>query len=176
LHTKLLLLTVLLLSCNAFASTICIQDCTFTGGGTGGSTLPQILEIFPIDGSGLFLDTAGLIILDSNVYDNLSNLTINSSTNVYIGHDSLPLDTNIPETFELNTLSYSGGLSITGLANDYVLLRQFYGDTELNLTAARGILVIDTNTTTVVPLSGSIFFMLSGLALLFTQLLRKNKI
>jgi len=106
--TKLLLLATLLLSANSFATTICALNCPSNGGGSGGSTLPQILEIFPTDGSYLFLDTTGLIILDSNVYYNQLNLTINSST-VYIGQNSLPSDMLLPETLELNTLSYTGG-------------------------------------------------------------------
>ena len=169
-----LILIVVSISGNSSATTICAFDCPSTGGGSSGSTLPQITEIFPTDGSDLLLDTTGLIILDSDVYNNLLNLTISPSTSVYIGQNSLPSDKALPDTLELYTISYTGGLSITGLANDYVLLQYFNGNTSLNLTAANGILVIDVDTLTAVPLPGSLILMFSGFALLFTQIFRKN--
>ena len=169
-----LFLVILLLSGNSSAATICALDCPTSGGGSGGSVLPQILDIFPTDGSDLFLDTTGLIILDSSVYNNLANLTISSSTSVYFGQNSLPSNLTLPDTLELNTLSYTGGLSITGLANDYVLLQQFSGNTNLNITATNGVLVLDVATLTAVPLPGSILFMFSGAALLFSGFFRKK--
>jgi len=169
-----LLLTSLFLSSNSFATTICSSNCPSTGGSSGGSVLPQILEIFPMDGSDLILDTTGLILLDSNIFNNLANLTINSSTIVYIGESTLPSNLALPDTLELNTLSYTGGLSITGLANAYVLLQQFNATTSLNLTAANGILVMDTSTLAAVPLPGSIIFMFSGLTLLCARSFKKN--
>ncbi len=171
---KSLLLTVLLLSGNSFATTICALDCQSIGGGSGGSSFPQILEIFPTDGSDLFLETTGLIILDVNVYSNLLDLTINPSSSVYIEQSSLPSGLLLPDILELNTLSYTGGLSITGLANDYVLLQQFNGTTSLNLTATNGILVMDTSTLAAVPLPGSIIFMFSGITLLLVRSFQKN--
>jgi len=171
---KVLIIIAVSLSGNSFASTICALDCPSTGGGSGGGALPQITEIFPTDGSDLLLDTSGLIILDSDIYNNLLNLTINPSTTVYIGQSSLPSNDALPDTLELFTITYTGGLSITGLASDYVLLQHFNGNTALNLTAANGILVIDTNTLTSVPLPGAIIFMFSGIALLFTQAFRKR--
>lgn len=169
-----LLLISLLLSSNSFATTICAINCPTTGGGAGGSELPLILEIFPTDGSDLILDTTGLIILDSEIFNNLPNLTINSSTTVYIGESSLPSNLALPDILELNTLFYTGGLSITGLANDYVLLQQFSGSTDLNLTAANGILILDTSTLTAVPVPGSLLFMFSGITLLLTNVFRKK--
>jgi len=169
-----LLLTSLFLSSNSFATTICSSNCPSTGGSSGGSVLPQILEIFPIDGSDLILDTTGLILLDSNIFNNLANLTINSSTIVYIGESTLPSNLALPDTLELNTLSYTGGLSITGLANAYVLLQQFNATTSLNLTAANGILVMDTSTLAAIPLPGSIIFMFSGLTLLCARSFKKT--
>ena len=169
-----LLLTSLFLSSNSFATTICSSNCPSTGGSSGGSVLPQILEIFPIDGSDLILDTTGLILLDSNIFNNLANLTINSSTIVYIGESTLPSNLALPDTLELNTLSYTGGLSITGLANADVLLQQFNATTSLNLTAANGILVMDTSTLAAIPLPGSIIFMFSGLTLLCARSFKKN--
>ena len=174
--THVLLLTVVTFSGNSVATIICALDCPSTGSGTSGSALPQITEIYPTDGSDLFLDTTGLIILDTNVYNNLSNLTINPSTSIYVGQSSLPSDKALPDTLELFELSYTGGASITGLGNEYVLLRQFSGTTALSITAANGILVVDANTLVVVPLPGSLIFILSGFAVLFARGTRKDNL
>jgi len=173
---KTLIVISLTLSTNSFAATICTLDCPSTGGGTTGSTLPQILEIFSTDDSSLLLDTTGLIILDSNIYNNSTNLTIDQTTSIFLGQSALPSTLALPDVLELSIISYSGGLSITGLDNDYVLLRQFSNNSSLNLSAINGILIMDTSSLTAVPLPGSIILMLSGLTLLVTRMTRRNKI
>lgn len=123
--TQSLLLITLLLSANTFSNTICAINCPTSDSGSTGTPLPQILELYSTDGGDLFLDTAGLIILDTDVYNNLLNLTIVASTSVYFGLGALPENLALPDVLELTTVTFTGVLSITGLANDYVLLRQF---------------------------------------------------
>jgi len=74
---KIVILMMLVVSSNSYASTICAFNCPDTGGGIV-ETLPQIFEIYSNDGSDLSLDTTGLIILDENIFNTFSNLTINS--------------------------------------------------------------------------------------------------
>ena len=158
---KLSMLVMLAISLNSNASTICSFNCPGTGGGPE-EPLPQILEIYSTDGSGLTLDTNGLIILDINLFNNLSDLTINSPTPIYQGLSELPSVFALPEELQLNTISYTGEASFVGLEND-ILIRQYDIGAILNLTATNGVLVMDTNSLFAVPLPGAIWFLLSGL-------------
>ena len=170
---KLSMLVMLAISLNLNASTICSFNCPGTGGGAE-EPLPQILEIFSTDGGGLTLDTNGLIILDVNLFNNLSNLTINSPTPIYQGPSELPSVFALSEELQLNTISYTGEASFVGLEND-ILLRQYDLGAILNLTATNGVLVMDTNSLFAVPLPGAIWFLLSGLLSLFTLGIRKKQ-
>ena len=169
---RLALFMMLGISTNSNASTICTINCPDAGGGTG-NELPQIIEIFSTDGSDLLLDTNGLIILDTNIFSNLSSLTINSLTPVYQGLSELPTNLNLPEILQLNTITYTGGAEFIGLEND-ILLRQFDVNTMLNLTASNGILIMDTNSLFAVPLPGAVWFLISGLISLFSLGFKKK--
>jgi hypothetical protein len=132
----------------------------------GDNELPYILEIIPLDEGHLTLQTSGLIILDADVYNNLNNLNIDAATNVYLGMADLPVDQVLPDILQLNSIAFTGTLSLTGVANDYILLQQFYGDSTLDLTASGGVLVIDTASLTAVPIPGAALLLLSGMAVL----------
>lgn len=162
---KLITLVVLTISTNSYASTICSLNCPDTGTGTGG-TLPAIFEIFSSDGSDLTLETNGLIILDESIFSDFSNLTINSLTPVYQGLSELPSSFTLPDVYQLNSTSYTGGASFLGLEND-ILLRQFDVSTLLDLTASNGILIMDTTSLFAVPLPGAVWLFLSGLISFF---------
>ena len=93
---------------------------------------------------------------------------------MYQGIAELPSNFTLPETLQLNTLSYTGGASFTGLESD-ILLRQFNVNAMLDLTASNGILVMDTNSLFAVPLPGAVWFFLSGLIALFSFSLTRQK-
>ena len=172
----LLYLLVTLFSANSQATTICAINCSTTSDGSPDPTVPQITEISPLDGSDLFLKNTGLIILDINIFSNLSNLTIDPVSQIYIGLSALPTSLTLPDTLQLFSVQYTGGLTISGSAIDYVLLREFSGSTVLNISSTLGVLVIDTATLTAVPVPSAIILLISGLSLLLPFGWRKKTI
>ena len=149
------------------AGTICVLNCEPP---PGDPPLPQILEIESLDGGPLTLSNDGLILLDEAVY-NGSNVSINPATNIYFGLDAIPPGNELPETLELNTLSYTVLLILNGLAADHVLIRKtFNAGSSLDLTATEGVVVLDTQQLFVVPIPPAIVFFVSGLAACFFSL------
>lgn len=172
--TVILALMFFMFASNTFAGTICISPC-LDPATNGQPALPQILEIFSPDGSPLTLENNGLIILDRNIFDNVSGLMIDTSTPIYNGLGELPGSITIPDILELNTLSYLGGsLTLNGLLSDFVLLRQFDGNSVLNLTATDGVLVLNTNSLFAVPSPASILLMFGGILVMVPFLRRKK--
>ena len=174
LFLKLSLLILVTASTNSFASTICSFNCPDIGTGGSDSTLSQIVEITSNDTGNLLIDNDGLIILDSNLFNTLSGLTINSTTPVYQGISQLPSTIILPDTLELSTVSFTGDFSISGATIDYLLLREFNSISTLDLTTTNGILVMDTSSLFTVPLPGAIILMLSGIIALFAFGTRKR--
>ena len=169
------LLPLFIFSSEATAITICALDCPASGGDTD-STSPQIVEFISLDGSRLELEIDGLIFLDRSVFEGLSSLAIAETTTTYDGLDSIPSDITIPDAMELNEVSFTGGLTLTGGIIDYVLLRQFADDSELVLSATNGIVVLDTDSLFVgaVPLPAAIWLFGSGLLGLIGMARRKG--
>jgi hypothetical protein len=165
----------LIVSFSSHAATICAISCPTNSDGSPDLSLPQITEISSLDGSDLFLENTGLIILDVNIYNNLSNFTIDPSSQIYIGLSSLPASLALPDTLQLFSVQYTGGLTLTGGAIDYVLLRDYSGDTQLNISATDGVLVMDTNALTAVPAPNAIVLLISGLTFLSAYGRRKKQ-